>query len=362
MDTEERLELIMREPTIEVITPKDLKLLLETKEEPIAYNGFEPSGKVHLGTGLICAYKIKDLIEARVKVKIFLATYHAMINNKFRGDLNKIRLAAEHFKYAWQSLGVPIDKVEFLYADELYKDLNYWTRVLLVAKELTITRARRTLEIAGRREFEIKKVADLVYTPMQVSDIFQLKVDICQLGSDQRKANVIAREVGPKLGLWKPVCVHHHLLQGLLKPPIWPIPKGEEREVLSFAKMSKSIPGTAIFIYDTPEEIRRKIRRAFCPPKEIDFNPILDIIKYIIFREKDRFVIERPKKYGGRKEYLSYEELKKDYMKGEIHPLDLKNTVAEYLVGILKPVREFFAKNINAKKSLETINSLVITR
>lgn len=44
MDIETKLELIKRPPTEEIITEEDLRQLLETKEHPIAYNGFEPSG------------------------------------------------------------------------------------------------------------------------------------------------------------------------------------------------------------------------------------------------------------------------------------------------------------------------------
>ena len=363
MDLERRIELITREPTVEVITPEDLRELLETKSSPIAYNGFEPSGPIHLGTGLICTYKVKDLVEAGVKVKVFLATYHAWINNKLGGDLEKIRLAALHFKHAWMALGVKENGVEYVYADELYDDVEYWRKVLLVARELSISRARRTLEIAGRKEFEAKKVADLIYTPMQVADIFHLEVDICQLGSDQRKANVIAREIGPKLGFWKPVCIHHHLLQGLAPPPVWPIPEGKEGEIFSSIKMSKSKPYTAIYIYDTPEEIRSKLRRAFCPPKEVKYNPVLDIVRYIIFRERDSIAVRRPSKLGGGvEEYLNYKDLESDYRAGRIHPLDLKEAVAEALAEILEPVRRYFSSNKEAMRTLEFIRGVQITR
>lgn len=363
MDLEERIELITKEPVEELITLEELKQLLETKAHPIAYNGFEPSGPVHLGTGLICAYKMKDLIAAGVKVKILLATYHAWINNKLGGDMELIKLAADHFKHSWIALGVPEDKVEFIYAHEIYEDLEYWNLVLKIAKEVTITRAKRTLEIAGRDEVEARKVADLLYTPMQVADIFYLNVDICQLGMDQRKANVLAREIAPKLGYPKPICLHHHLLQGLMKPPVWPLGKEEKKRLLSKIKMSKSIPETAIFIYDSPEEIRTKIRKAFCPPREIEFNPIIDIVKYIAFRERDTLSVRLSRRYGGRmKEYTSYRELIEDYRKGLIHPLDLKYTIAELLIEILKPVREYFEKNSSARRTLDIIKKARITR
>ncbi|HSV49767.1 MAG TPA: tyrosine--tRNA ligase, partial [Candidatus Acidoferrales bacterium] len=313
VDIERKIELICRPPTEEVVTVEDLRTLLETEEHPIAYNGWEPSGLAHLGTGVICAYKMKDFAEAGIRYKAFLATWHAWLNNKLGGDRELIRKAADLFRHSWLALGVPGDKVEFIYSDELYTDIDYWAKTVKIAKELTIARTTRTLEIAGRKEGEAHYVSDYLYTPMQVADIFQMEVKMCQLGLDQRKANMVAREIGEKIGYWKPVCIHHHLLQGLAKPSVWPIPEGQEREAIASAKMSKSKPDTCIFIYDTPEEIKQKMSKAFCPEKTVKHNPIMDICKYIIFREKPVFTIERPDKFGGNVSFESFQQLEACY-------------------------------------------------
>ena len=44
-------------------------------------------------------------------------------------------------------------------------------------------------------------MAQILYPVMQVADVFELGVDICQLGMDQRKVNMLAREYAPKAGL-----------------------------------------------------------------------------------------------------------------------------------------------------------------
>jgi len=362
LDIEKRIELVCKQPTEEVITPEDLRKLLETEQHPIAYNGWEPSGLVHLGTGLICAYKMKDFVEAGIRYKAYLSTWHAWLNNKLGGDLDLIRKAARLFRHSWIALGVPEDKVEFIYSDELYDNLKYWEKTVIVAKNLSLARVTRTLEISGRQESEAKHVSDLLYTPMQVADIFQMEVKICQLGIDQRKANVVARELGEKLGFWKPVCVHHSYLQGLAKPPVWPIPKEKEREILSQIKMSKSKPETCIFIYDRPEEIKQKISQAFCPERTVEYNPIMEICKFIIFREKDVFTIQRPSKFGGPITFSSLKELHEAYTNGQLHPKDLKNGVAEELAGILEPVRKYFEDNKEAKECLEAVKGAKITR
>lgn len=146
------------------------------------------------------------------------------------------------------------------------------------------------------------------------------------------------------------------------KPKVWPIPEGQEKEAVASAKMSKSKPETCIFIYDTPEEIKQKMGKAFCPEKTVKFNPVLDICKHIIFREKPVFKIERPAKFGGKIEFQSFRELESAYAQGKLHPQDLKNSVANELAGILEPVRRYFKNNAEAKDCLETVRQAKVTR
>jgi tyrosyl-tRNA synthetase len=56
----------------------------------------------------------------------------------------------------------------------------------------------------GRKEGELQEAAQLLYPGMQVADIFTLGAKICQLGLDQRRANILARELGRGWGYWKP--------------------------------------------------------------------------------------------------------------------------------------------------------------
>jgi len=361
MDVETRFELIKRVGE-EIITEEELWHLLEIKDHPIAYDGFEPSGIAHLAFAVYRAINLEDLLKAGVRFKLWLADWFAWINNKMGGDLEKIRLVGEYFIEVWKAAGVDMDKVEVLWASE-NMDQEYWRRVILIAKNTTLTRMFRCLTIMGRKKGELQETSQLFYPAMQVSDIFQLKCDICQLGLDQRRANILAREVGPKIGLWKPVCVHHHMLmglQGLQKPQGFDARK--DLDVMISSKMSKSKPQTCIYVHDSEEEIKGKIRAAFCPPKTVDNNPILDYSKHIIFRKFDVLEIKREAKYGGYLEVQSYEELEEKYRQGEIHPLDLKNAVAEKLNELIKPIREHFEKNKRARRLYEIVKQQEITR
>ena len=48
MDFEGKLDLV-RDNTAELITEEEIKALLQTKDKPVVYCGYEPSGPVHLG-------------------------------------------------------------------------------------------------------------------------------------------------------------------------------------------------------------------------------------------------------------------------------------------------------------------------
>ena len=188
---------------------------------------------------------------------------------------------------------------------------------------------------------------------MQAADIFHLGADICQLGMDQRKVNILAREIGPKLGFWKPVVVSHHMLMGLKKPP----EAGSAEERAMALKMSKSKPETAIFMADSEEEIAQKIRNAYCPEKQVADNPVLEYCRYMVFEKFKSMKIERPAKYGGDLEVASYAELERIYSEGKLFPLDLKNATAAHMDKLVAPVREHFEKNRKAHELQELVKS-----
>lgn len=375
MDIEKKVELITRKPTEEVLTVGDLRDLLEVGMPLRHYIGFEISGYIHLGTGLMAGAKIADFQKAGIRTRVFLADWHSWINDKLGGDLEVIQKVAlgyfkEGMKQSIKVMGGDPEKVEFVLASEILERGDYWRTIIDISKNVTLARMMRSITIMGRQMGEAIDFAKLIYPAMQVADIFYQGVNIAHAGMDQRKAHVIAREVAEKLKyhplVWdgkkvKPVAVHHHLLLGLQEPPKWPVGGEEEfKEIKAQMKMSKSKPYSAVFIHDTPEEIREKLRKAFCPAKEVNYNPVLDWAEHIIFREEPaEFTIHRPAKFGGDVTYTTLEELKKDFAEGKLHPLDLKNAVAEYLIELLKPIREYFKKH---PEPLELMKSVQITR
>ncbi|MFH1316977.1 MAG: tyrosine--tRNA ligase [Candidatus Woesearchaeota archaeon] len=352
MDINEKIKLI-KEVGEEIIEEEELKKLLQGKKHPIAYDGFEPSGKIHIAQGLLRVINVNKLTKAGIKFKFWVADWFALMNDKLGGDLEKIQTVGKYFIEVWKASGMDLKNVEFLWASE-NMDQEYWLRVINIGRINSVQRISRCSQIMGRSEKDTLSAAQIFYPCMQCSDIFHLKADITQLGMDQRKVNVLAREVAPKLGYKKPIIISHHMLLGLT-PPKDTGATGVEKAIEQ--KMSKSNPSSAIFMTDSEEEINEKFKKAYCPEGEVEGNPVLEYCKYIIFERIDEFLIERPEKWGGNIIFKNYEDLEKSFVKKDIHPQDLKMSVAKYINELIEPVRAHFRTDKKAKALLEKINN-----
>jgi len=313
-----RLESVVQE----IVTKEELESLDTAK----GYCGFEPSGPLHIGTGLYWTNVFNIAVESGIDFTILLADWHAAVNDKFGGDLNRIKRNAEYMKQGFLSLGLD-RRVKFLYASDLVSNPEYWSLLLKVAKSLTLSRIKRALPIMGRSEDEAEKDSSkLIYPLMQATDIFFMDLDIAFGGMDQRHVHMMARDIHKKVGKKGFVAVHGPLISSL---------KGGNR-MDPMNKMSKSRVDSAIFIHDSPEEIRRKIKGAYCPEREVEGNPVLQIYRNIIFNFYSRKLVI------GEKEFTSYQELEESYRKGDVKPSELKDSLSEELVRILAPSRKYF--------------------
>jgi len=332
-------------------------MLLETKEKPVHYQGFEISGHLHLGTLIVSGSKINDLMKAGFECQVFLADWHSILNKKLGGDWEKIKLASKYYEEAFKFF---CPGVKIVHGSELYHNNDeYWKDIIRFSLKISLARNTRCLTIMGRSENEKLDFAQYMYPPMQAIDIKHLGADVAHGGMDQRKIHVLAREVFPKIGMKPPVALHHHLLMGLSHPEN--MAKKDKLEQVEAIKMSKSKPWTAVFIHDTEDEIKNKLKKAWCPEKQIEMNPVLEIAKYVIFRKSNVFKIERPVKFGGTIEFENYQNLENEFLNGKIHPMDLKNAVASELNKIIEPVRKHFEKPVN-KKLLDVYKEAKITR
>ncbi|TVU23836.1 hypothetical protein EJB05_26219 [Eragrostis curvula] len=333
----------------ECIEEDELKLLLRDKPNPICYDGFEPSGRMHIAQGVGKALNVNKMIKSGCRVKIWIADWFAMLNKKIGADLNKIQTVGRYMIEIWKALGMNTDGVEFLWAsEEINKRINeYWSLVMDIAQKRSLNRIVRCCQIMGRSEKDALSAAQILYPLMQCADIFFLEVDICQMGMDQRKVNMLAREYCEVIRRKnRPIILSHHMLPGFKE---------------SQQKMSKSNPSSAIFMEDNESEVNLKIKEAFCPAKTVEGNPCLEYVKHIVFPWFGRFEVIREEDNGGNKNYNKVEELFEDYSSGALHPDDVKFALAKAINQILQPVRDHFNNNSDAKALFSTVKGYMAT-
>jgi len=332
MDVAEKVELIKRPPTKEIVKDEaELIELLSTNSKPKHYIGLEISGFLHLGSLISTGFKINDFIKAGIDCTVFLADWHTLINDKLGGNLETISKVSKYYADAFRLV---CPGVNIVMGTELYNSKKeYWAELVRFTKHMSLARTMRTLTIMGRSENEEKiDLAKLLYPPMQAADIHSLDLDIVHAGMDQRKIHMLVREIFPKMKWKVPVAIHHSLLPGLTQP--------KDNTATEPGKMSKSDPNSGIFIHNSDDEIRKKIRKGWCEEGLVENNPVLEMARQIVFHEYDSISIERPEKFGGNVTYNSFEELEADFAQKNLHPGDLKNTMGEYMVKIIAPIRD----------------------
>ncbi|KAF2298363.1 hypothetical protein GH714_023126 [Hevea brasiliensis] len=338
LSAEERFR-IVRSVGEECIQEDELFNLLSKKPQPICYDGFEPSGRMHIAQGVMKTINVNKLTSAGCKVKIWIADWFAQLNNKMGGDLKKIQTVGRYLIEIWKAVGMDLegDKVEFLWSSEEINSRasEYWPLVMDIARRNKLPRIMRCVQIMGRSEQDELTAAQILYPCMQCADIFFLKADICQLGMDQRKVNVLAREYCDDIKRKnKPIILSHYMLPGLQQ--------GQE-------KMSKSDPSSSIFMEDEEAEVNVKIKKAYCPPKIVDGILVWTTSNVLSFLGLMNL-----------RTFKNFEEVVAEYESGELHPGDLKPSLARALNKILQPVRDHFKNDADAKDLLKRVKEIGI--
>lgn len=333
MDAKKRLELIKRN-TVDILGEGELKNLL--KKKPTIYWGTAITGAPHVGY-FFPLLKLADLLKAGFKVKILLADLHGALDNCSWEVLEK-RYAyyKKIIPLMFKSIGVNIKNIEFVKGSDFQLKKEYVFDVLRMSTFTSIHDCKKAASEVVKVE-DNPKLGGLIYPIMQALDEFYLKADAQFAGLDQRKIMVFARENLPKLGYKRRVEIMIPMIPGLIGK-----------------KMSASDPKSKIDLLDDEKIIKQKIINAEMIAGNPD-NGIMAFLKYVIMvlkqDKKEKFIIKRDKKFGGNISYSAYGELEKDFKNKTIHPLDLKNTLAEEINKLLIPIRKFMKGNQNLIKA-----------
>lgn len=329
MTPEEKLNLIKRN-TQEIVTEEELLNLLKTKKQPVVYLGTAITGRPHIAY-YSWVLKLSDFLKAGFKVKLLLADLHGALDNCPWEVLEKrYKYYSSVIPLMFKSIGADIKNFEIVKGSEFQLRKEYIMDVLKLSTATTINDAKR----AGSEVVKFgdnPKLSGLLYPLMQALDEQYLKADVQYGGVDQRKILMYARENLHKVGYKPRVEVMTPILPGL-----------------TGKKMSASDPKSKIDLLDDGTTVKNKLKKAYCEEGKVDENGILAFLKNVIMvinQEKgEKFVVERPEKFGGNVEFSSYKEIEKAFISKKLHPLDLKNGLAAEINKLLEPFRKNKAK------------------
>ncbi|MBU3906914.1 MAG: tyrosine--tRNA ligase [Nanoarchaeota archaeon] len=335
LTAEEKFELIKRN-TEEIITESELKELLKKKKKPVVYWGTAPTGKPHIGY-FFPMLKVADLLKVGFKVKILLADLHAALDNVPWPILEKrYDYYAKIIPLLLKAIDVDTKNLEFVKGSDFQLKPEYMYDVLQMSSNVSVHDANKAASEVVKQG-DNPKLSGIIYPIMQAIDEQYLEVDAQLGGTDQRKIMVLARENLPKLGYNSRIEIITPIIPGLIGK-----------------KMSSSDEKSKIDLIDNDETIKKKIVNAECVAGDPD-NGVMAFLKYVIITikqdKKEKFVVKRDKKFGGDLVYSNYESIEKDFVNKSLHPLDLKNAVAEEIVKMLKPIQK--EKNILDKLAKE---------
>tara|TARA_B100001175_G_C19491114_1_gene632655 strand:+ start:620 stop:1744 length:1125 start_codon:yes stop_codon:yes gene_type:complete len=316
------------------------------------YVGFEPSGKAHIGWKVL-SLQLRRMLDADTNVLIFMADWHAWVNDKFSGVMDDIQTTARYMEECFKSLldypeeGDGPGQLRFVYASNIMDSGDYWARVLRCSKNMSLARVRRTFSIMGRDEDSSDgDLSRFFYPALQAADIFEMDIDVAIGGMDQRKAHMYMRDVADRWGWYKATCLHTPIISGL---------KSSGSRMESFDhKMSKSDPSGAILLHDDEGKLSKKMRKAYLDPAEND-SPVYELLEHIILPEFGEVIVTPKPEFGEPSTWTNLEDFKVAVSDGTLHPFDAKMGVASGLARGLEAIASHFDKN---PETLERVNEL----
>jgi len=338
LSVEERKALITRNLQ-EVLGEDRIDEIMKTRDLKI-YWGTATTGKPHIAY-FVPMSKVADFLSAGCEVTILFADLHAYLDN-MKAPWELLKLRTEYYEHVIKamlsSIGVPLEKLRFVKGTEYQLSKEYTLDVYRLSSIVTEHDARKAgAEVVKQVSHPL--LSGLLYPGLQALDEQYLGVDAQFGGVDQRKIFTYAEKYLPSLGYAKRAHLMNPMVPGL-----------------TGAKMSSSEADSKIDLLDSPSDIKKKLKKAFCEPGNIADNGVLSFCKYVVFPvalKGEKFTINRPEQHGGDISFETYELLEESFGKEEVHPGDLKSAVEKYLNRLLDPVRKVFESPELKKLSLE---------
>ncbi|KAA6394148.1 MAG: putative tyrosine-tRNA ligase [Streblomastix strix] len=347
-----------------VIDPSKTEKLAALPRDVVIYDVIEPNGRMQIAQALLKGMIWKQLTDNGFKLVLLIADWIAFLNKRFGGDLEKIRNVANYYLEVWKVLGVPIgsDAIKVVWMKEsLGENPEFWERVIDFSQEFTATQLKNVSgQILGIKEKDLSG-SDILYPCMHCANTFlvetnsisqsssssqsaltQLKqADICIFGQDQDPISDLLTEYLDKKDsklkdkekeqeqqieeerLKKPIILKQHTLLSLEKP--------EERAM-------RKNPASIVFVDDKPEDIRKKINKAFFLPDPEKQSGLMDWLEHLILPAMPDNQIKI-----GENIIRSPQEAFQLILNKTIQINEFKAAISSSIINLLEPINQHFS-------------------
>ncbi|KAF2487149.1 hypothetical protein BDY17DRAFT_243479 [Neohortaea acidophila] len=336
LSADEKLHLIHNNLQ-EVLNPEIIEEIVRKNERPLRiYLGTATTGKPHCGY-FVGMLKISEFLAAGCEVTILLADVHGFLDN-LKAPIELVEERVKYYRFAiteqLRAVGVDLTRLKFVTGSDYQTKGETGAKYFMDLLRLSTSVSAHDASKAGSevvKQVESPPLSSQIYPLMQALDEEYLGVDAQFGGLDQRKIFTLAAEVLPRIGFKKRAHLMNPLVPGLQEG----------------GKMSSSDPDSKIDLIDPPEVVRKKVKKAFCPLRQVEGNGILAFVEYVLLPASalknngtPKFVVPRPD--AEPLEYSSSAEMRKDYEADILHPKILKDAFSEALLELLAPIRKAY--------------------
>ncbi|VDO75631.1 unnamed protein product [Haemonchus placei] len=278
-----------------------------------------PKGRFHLGffMGLL---KMKSLVDKGINIEgiVLISDMEAFLDNE-KVSWNTRDARSEYFyqicSFVIDQLGLK-DKVRALKSSDMDSVFSKDYVLNLYKMASSVTRDETT--VCEGTSLSGNLVPLFFALNHQI-----LKTDLAIMGEDSVTIANVAYKLWSRMRIQPPTQLTFSLLPGC-----------------DGKKMSCSSPDFLLEAFETPKQIKTKVARSFCEPKNMKGNVAMMLAEQFIFPLLSGSIsgldILRSPENGGNLSVTSYEELKHEFTQGTnpdfpLHPADLKNAVVGFI-------------------------------
>ena len=333
---EQKLNLI-KSNLQEVLNPEIVDEIVMKDERPLKiYWGTAVTGKPHCGY-FVPILKIAEFLAAGCEVKILIANIHGYLDN-LKAPIELLDSRSDYYTHvvteAMKAVNVDTSRLKFVLGSDYQTKGDSGAAYFMDFLRLSTIVSGHDASKAGSevvKQSEAPPLSSQVYPIMQCLDEEYLGVDAQFGGLDQRKIFTLASEILPRIGMRKRAHFMNPLIPGLQEG----------------GKMSSSDPDSKIDFIDPPEVVRKKVKKAFCPPKQVEGNGVLSFVQYVLLPASalknngtPNFVVQR--RDAEPLVYTNIEDMQKDYENDVLSPQTLTPAMTDALLEILGPIRKAY--------------------